>query len=121
MARAKSTTDESVQTVLRAIRNGLTLRKGCLLAGITPQSFLRRVEESEELRKEYDAARAEPEQRMLSVIWGAAPENWTAAAWYLERCHPKRYSRAAGERAVRRMDMSDNEYDPAQDGDLPEG
>lgn len=121
MAMRKRTTEEACDGVLRLIASGLSMRKACRLTGISQQGFLRRCDEDAELGQRYQMSRDRAEADMLKVIMGAAHSNWTAAAWYLERCHPRRYSRAAGERAVRRMDNDSADYDPAMDGEIPEG
>ncbi len=43
--------------------------------------------------REFQSQEAECEQKLLKLIIDAAPKNWTAAAWMLERKHPGRYAK----------------------------
>jgi len=41
----------------------------------------------------YQQAQAQAESTMLDIIRKEAPKTWQAAAWFLERVYPQRYSR----------------------------
>lgn len=48
----------------------------------------------EDFRAEYARARAEYRDQLVTCIVAAAPEDWKAAAWLLERQHSREFSRS---------------------------
>lgn len=92
---------------LEAIRNGAKLRQGCGYAGISYAALRRFIligqehddinsnnspDEYIQFLRKYELARSERAMRWAKIIESAAPKNWQAAAWLLERCEPDDYS-----------------------------
>jgi len=81
------------QRLLEAVERGLSYNLACQLAGISVSAlgaWRRRYGDFNEQLKEAEGRRAD---RWLGFIEAAAPKNWSAAAWLLERCHPAEYGR----------------------------
>lgn len=63
------------------------------MLGAFPKGFLRREWPYVVVFHQVEKAKAVAEIRNLTIIQSAAPENWQAAGWILERTHPERYGR----------------------------
>lgn len=88
---------------------------GILPDGETDEAkrVLRAVDEPyRDFRRRVDQARADGEARNLVLIASAAPKDWKAAAWILERTHPERYAGPRG-RAPRGLADPETPTDPA--------
>lgn len=106
-------TPEVQERIVSAIRAGNYLETAAAYAGVTTQTLhswrVRATKERESIASGNEAreneskfldfldaverARAEAEVRTVALIQQAAPNSWQAAAWYLERSHPKRWAR----------------------------
>ena len=106
-------TPEVQERIVSAIRAGNYLETAAAYAGVTTQTLhswrVRATKERESIASGNKAreneskfldfldaverARAEAEVRTVALIQQAAPNSWQAAAWYLERSHPKRWAR----------------------------
>lgn len=101
MGRPTKCTPEITEKVAEAIRDGLYAESAATLAGIgerTYYSWMKRGDAGDEpyvqFRLAVKKAEAEAEAASLAVIRGAAQDGtWQAAAWYLERKFPARWSR----------------------------
>jgi hypothetical protein len=85
------------------LRAGNFVHVACRAAGVSRQAYqvwMRRGLSSKaadapfrELRGRIEQALDEAEVRAVTQIAKASGEDWRAAAWYLERAHPERWSR----------------------------
>lgn len=66
-------------------------------------------------REQIDQARAEGENHNVSLIANAAPDDWRAAAWMLERQHPHRWSKRTSTTAVHPDDFAAGETSSGPD------
>lgn len=100
-------------TILAALRMGLSRDDACYLAGVTPSGFWRFMERveagkekiplTEEVKNffnEVKKARSELKIRLLRKIDEAAERNWQAAAWRLERGFPDEFGRKYNEAKI---------------------
>jgi len=96
--------EQIVKDLLEAFGDGATIQTACGLAGITKEVYYNiqkqaavdaEVGESvlTEIFKEIHKARARGKMTNLKTIKDAAPKQWQAAAWLLERCFPEEYGR----------------------------
>lgn len=102
MARPKGSTKlmEISGPLLKLLKSGVPVVHACDAVGISPSSYydwmkLGERAKSGQHREFYlnvKKARAEAIARNVAIIQKAAKENWQAAAWYLERCHPGEFS-----------------------------
>lgn len=101
MGRKSKLTPELQEDIVKALRAGNYIEAACAFAGIDQATFQRWMNRGEkEATGEYCAfcklvkkARADAEVRNVAIIQNAAPANWTAAAWWLERSFPNRWGR----------------------------
>jgi len=89
-------TAERFTTILKAIENGLTITSACKAAKVGRSTLYRELESDWDKR---DALKKAEEQRdrmitdeAVAAVHSAFGEDWRAAAWWLERNHPERYS-----------------------------
>lgn len=87
-------TEGAANGIVEAMRKGLTWQKAAKLVGVkvsTVRTWLTRARKGEEPYASFlarcDAASTDAEYRMAQIIQDAAPGDWRAAAWYLERRH----------------------------------
>lgn len=106
-------TEEVKDRVTQAIRAGNYLDDAANFAGIAKSTVMywnsigrdarNKLDNGEEITEReaqcldflerIERARSEAVVRNLTIIQEAARENWTAAAWYLERTNPKKWGR----------------------------
>lgn len=87
--------------LLDRIRAGTPIRQACASVGLSKDTFydwMRRgeVASSGHHKDFYDAvekAKADAVIESVLIVRKAAKENWQAAAWYLERCHPDEFAK----------------------------
>ena len=100
--RPTKLTPEVQERIVSAIRAGNYLETASAYAGIDQSTLHKWISRSKEpdapvalieFRQSVERARAEAEVRTVALIQQAAPQSWQAAAWYLERSHPKRWAR----------------------------
>lgn len=84
---------ERVEKLLEAIRLGATYKHACDYAGIHIDTFYEWQDKHPEFPERVKAAEGAGVISNLQVIKTASAENWTAAAWLLERRHPEDYGR----------------------------
>lgn len=85
-----------------ALLAGNTTQIACALAGLGETTFYRWMKEAEDapkghplrqFRESIKRAIAEARHRNMMIIQKAAPKDWRAAAWFLERSDPKNWGR----------------------------
>ncbi len=100
-------TPERTAAILESVSKGAALEPAAEASGITMTTMDRwRQWGAEELKadneattpcacfvRDFQKARAEFEQECINIIYTAAPANWQAAAWLLERKFPGRYGK----------------------------
>ena len=103
-------TEEKIEQAARVLRLGSYAKSAADFVGIGQTAWYRYLREAEQLEKipeeqwtstdrlkikfakTVTQARAEGEIRNMQIIANAAPTNWQAAAWVLERTHPEKFS-----------------------------
>ena len=87
-------TPEVEAKILAGIRDaGMSLRTACAYAGISDDTLARRRKSDAEFAARVEHAREMFKAKMVTLISAAAPKNWNAAAWLLERKHPEEFGR----------------------------
>ncbi len=89
-------TAERFKSILEAIQEGQTITSACKLAKIGRSTFYRELETD---RDKWDTIKKAETQRDLMItdeavnsVHSAFKDDWRAAAWWLERNHPDRFS-----------------------------
>lgn len=93
MPRPTKRTPEVEAKICEVLRSGNTRRAACDYAGISQDSFGRWLESSADFADAIKKAEAHCEVRNVALIQKASEENWTAAAWWLERRRPDDWAR----------------------------
>jgi transposase len=100
IGRPTKLTDEIRDTIVAAIRDGNYSETAAAAAGIGKTTFYLWMVKGETLGGKYEqfreavhAAEADAEAQALTVLLKAMPEDWRAAAWYLERKFQDRWGR----------------------------
>ena len=99
MGRPTKLSPEVQDRIIQALKAGNYVETAAEYAGIGKTTFYRWMaqgdQESRGIYREFrDAvmrARAEAEARNVAIIQKAAPDDWRAAAWWLERAFPDRW------------------------------
>ena len=100
--RKPKLTKELIELLGTALQNGNYIETACDFAGINRATLYRWLQESEqngakpllrELSDTVRASRAQAEMRNVLRIQKAAEDSWQAAAWWLERSQPKKWSK----------------------------
>lgn len=92
MSKPKQT-PERIASIIQALETGMTRRAAAAHAGIHHATFYRWLESDATLRDDVERAESKAESRFLLRIMEAATKGtWQAAAWWLERRHPKEYA-----------------------------
>ena len=85
-----------------ALVAGNTIKNACTMAKITETTYFRWLDESKDapeghplrlFRESVKEARAHAAHRNVMIIQKAAPRQWQAAAWFLERAFPDEWGR----------------------------
>jgi hypothetical protein len=111
--------DEVIDKIVTTIRAGNYLAIAIAAHGVPHSTFYgwwargeangteKRDAPFREMRVRVERARAEGEARNVAVIATAAPNNWQAAAWLLERGSPERWARPSqrGEDSARPSEL----------------
>lgn len=80
--RPRKDNPETVERLLEAIMDGLTIRQGCLAAGIGETTLGRWREEHPDLQSRMEEARETARQKSLASIKAAGSRDWKAhEAW----------------------------------------
>lgn len=98
MARPSKLTAERLDRVLAGLRVGATLARACAAAGISDDTLRRWRSRRPDVRTAVERAEAEQALHCLQMIAAAAPKDWRAAAWLLERRFPEHYGRVSRKR-----------------------
>lgn len=92
----KRLTEERFSSLLEQIEQGHTITQACKSIGIGRSTLYRELKANRDKR---DALKKAEEQRDVMItdeavkaIFAAFGTDWRAAAWWLERNHPERYS-----------------------------
>ncbi len=101
MGRKTKLTPEVQKRICEIIRAGNFAATAASVVGIDESTFYRWMSEGEkatrgqyrEFRNAVKKASAEAEQKNVKYIQSAAPKNWQAAAWWLERRNPDTWGR----------------------------
>lgn len=99
MGRPTKLTPEVQDRIIQALKAGNYVETAVEYAGIGKTTFYRWMEQGakasrgiyREFRDAVMRARAEAEARNVAIIQQAAPDDWRAAAWWLERAFPDRW------------------------------
>ena len=85
---------ERVQKIMNALSAGNTRRDSCAYAGISEDTFAAWLKDKPDFSDSIEKAEADAAVRNVSIIAKAAQEGtWQAAAWWLERSQPKKWSK----------------------------
>lgn len=101
MGRTSKLTPEVQARVVEAIERGNYAEIAAQMAGIGRTTFYRWLDQGSredigpyrDFRDAVKEAEAKAETAVLQIIKDAMPDNWQAAAWYLERTRPGRYGK----------------------------
>jgi hypothetical protein len=98
------------ETVCKFIAQGNYVSVACAAAGISPDAlsdWRKRGASGEEPYAAFvaalEAAEIEAETRMVNIITSSAPEDWRAAAHWLGRARPARWSRSVEDTAPQEL------------------
>lgn len=94
VGRPTKYTPETVDTILGLLRSGNTRRTACLASGVSVAQFSVWLNQYPEFAE--DCQRAEQEaiaSRVGTILQAADKGAWQAAAWWLERRHPKDWAK----------------------------
>jgi hypothetical protein len=103
MGRRSKATEARIEALLIALGTGCTREAAVRHAGIDRTTLYRWVEREPGLRARVEKAEADVEVRLAAQIVQAAPVDWRAAAWLLERRRPASYGRAQAAAAAGAM------------------
>jgi len=101
-ARDKREDPQVIEALTKALKAGCTKKDACSLASISEQTFYRWMREGESAEESttpwqfcesIKKAIAEARARNVTIIQKHAVNNWTAAAWWLERSDPESWGK----------------------------
>jgi hypothetical protein len=91
--QGRAVTGEAVEKLLSGLRLGMTRRSAAAHAGMHHATFYRMLDRDATLATEVEKAEALAKGTYEATIAKASENNWTAAAWWLERRHPAEYAK----------------------------
>jgi len=101
--RPTDLTPDTQSRIVEALRAGNYIDAACAYAGIGTTTYYRWMQRAQDptapdiyrdFRDAVERARAEAEIRNVGLIQRAASDGtWQAAAWFLERSHPRKWGR----------------------------
>ena len=94
MARRSKATEARIEALVIALGTGCTREAAARHAGIDRTTLYRWLERDAAIRIRVEKAEADVEVRLAAQIVQAAPDDWRAAAWMLDRRRPRSYGRA---------------------------
>ena len=103
MGRRSKVTEGRIEALVIALGTGCTREAAARHAGIDRTTLYRWVERDQAIRARVEKAEADVEVRLAAEIVQAAPDDWRAAAWMLERRRPTSYGRAQAATATAAM------------------
>lgn len=92
VGRKRQDTPENIELLLKLIRNGCFFNDACAVVGIDYRTFCRWRQEDPEFCHAIKKARACGVIFHVQQIIKASEKDWRAAAWWLERASPERFS-----------------------------
>jgi hypothetical protein len=95
--RRTKRTPETAAKICEAIRKGVTYKLACDYAGICFETFNEWRKADPAFSDQVKDAEGEGVVELIDIIRQSARENWTAAAWILERRYPQDYGRRVHE------------------------
>lgn len=81
------------EVVLNYLRDGMSLRDSCALAGVGRRTFMTWQKEDSALSAQVKKARLDSKLVHVRNIKSHALGDWKASAWLLERMYPKEFAR----------------------------
>jgi len=90
---ASKRTPERFAKLFEALELGSTRRAACAAAGFSYHSLSVWMTEDPNLRDQVEQAEGRAEHRCLEIVMEAAPKDWKAAAWWLERRRREDYGK----------------------------
>ncbi len=84
-ARGTKYTPDRIERILTALRAGNTRKVACSYASIDQDTLTNWMHRYSDFSERVKKAEDEAEMTSVTIIRQAARENWTAAAWWLER------------------------------------
>jgi hypothetical protein len=109
MGRRSKATEARIEALVIALGTGCTREAAARHAGIDRTTLYRWLERDAAIRIRVEKAEADVEVRLAAQIVQAAPDDWRAAAWMLDRRRPRSYGRAQAAAAA-----ADTPTTPAQ-------
>jgi hypothetical protein len=85
MARPSKYTPEVVKRIVDALSAGCTRKTAAAFAGVDESTFCRWLHRFADFASSVTLAEASCEVAMVATIRAAAPSDWRAASWWLER------------------------------------
>ena len=85
MGRRSKATEARIEALVIALGTGCTREAAARHAGIDRTTLYRWVESDPALGTRVEKAEADVEVRLAAQIVQAVPDDWRAAAWWLER------------------------------------
>lgn len=86
-------TSKAVAAILEGVAGGLPIDVAARAAGVAPSTVRSHRDRHREFATALDAALATAKSSMLAHVRNAAPKDWKAAAWLLERRFPEEFAR----------------------------
>lgn len=78
---------ERIAAIRDSIRKGLTIDKACILHGVHRSMLEKWKKANESILQLFEQAELANEEELIGFVRNAAPEDYKAAAWLLERRH----------------------------------
>jgi hypothetical protein len=95
--------------IIKRIETGWPVTQSCKAEGLTYRRFRQLCQRWPTYQRRYEKAErqraAHRTEAMEALVLRAAATNWCAAAWWLERTHPDRFSLRNVERAAEVVDI----------------
>ncbi len=80
-------TKELIESIRASVRQGLSIDKSCILHGVTSAALDKWKKANADIMEGFRQAELEGETELVKIIRDAAPKDWKAANWLLERRH----------------------------------
>ncbi len=120
MGRRSKATEARIEALVIALGTGCTREAAARHAEIHRTTLYRWLERDAAIRIRVEKAEADVEVRLAAQIVQAAPDDWRAAAWLLERRRPAGYGRAQAAAAAPAMTAAPTPGPNPLDGLTPE-
>ena len=121
MGRRSKATEGRIEALVIALGTGCTREAAARHAGIDRTTLYRWLERDAAIRIRVEKAEADVEVRLAAQIVQAAPDDWRAAAWMLDRRRPRSYGRAQAAAAADTPTTPAQAPHPLDDLPLAEG